>query len=173
MPSITPQSHPTPDAIHATTEIKEGPINVLIVEDLPVNQLLLKKALESLGMLPSTASNGQEALDKVKQQSFHIILMDCQMPVMDGFEATRQIRHLEAEGNLSSQHIPTISSPGFRHIPSAKESPNTQRQKGSGLFIAAGMDSYIAKPYQISRLEQIILSHIKFTEEKEANETSP
>ncbi|MBV1880051.1 MAG: response regulator [Pseudomonadales bacterium] len=161
LPSITPQSHPTPDAIHATTEIKEGPINVLIVEDLPVNQLLLKKALESLGMLPSTASNGQEALDKVKQQSFHIILMDCQMPVMDGFEATRQIRHLEAEGNLSSQHIPII----------AVTANVLERDKKD--CIAAGMDSYIAKPYQISRLEQIILSHIKFTEEKEANETSP
>ena len=158
IPTIKRQNKATLKEATVAVEVSKGPIKVLIVEDLPVNQVLLKKALESLGMLPTLAANGQEALDLIQQMSFHIILMDCQMPVMDGFEATRQIRQLESKGMLSEQHIPIIAV-------TANALLGDERK-----CLDAGMDSYIAKPYQISRLEETIMSHIRFTQAKEVGE---
>lgn len=127
----------------------ERTVNVLIVEDIPVNQLLLKKALEKLGMQTTLAVNGLEAVDIIQTREFNVILMDCQMPVMDGFEATRQIRDLEKRNKTSNKHTPIIAVTA-NAMPGDKEK-----------CIAAGMDDYIAKPYQISQLDETLSKHIK------------
>ena len=70
----------------------EMPLNVLIVDDNNINVILLKHILESKGFSPSIASNGKEAVDQVSVEDFDIVLMDLQMPVMDGYEAIKCIR---------------------------------------------------------------------------------
>lgn len=72
---------------------RQGPGRILLVEDNPVNQKIMKKILEMLGWPYQTAENGLEAVEWAQKESFSMILMDCQMPVMDGLEATKVIRH--------------------------------------------------------------------------------
>ena len=69
-------------------------LKVLLVEDNPINQLVIQELLKQQGITPVLADNGQQGLETVQSQSFDLILMDCQMPVMDGYEATSQIRRL-------------------------------------------------------------------------------
>lgn len=78
-------------------------ISVLVVEDDRVNQVVIQHILQSLGASSSTAKNGQEAVAMVAQQAFDLILMDLQMPVMDGYEATRLIRQLSAQVSEKSR----------------------------------------------------------------------
>jgi two-component system sensor histidine kinase/response regulator len=73
---------------------------VLVAEDNPVNQQVAGAMLESLGVAWSLADNGRIALDRLLHEPFDLILMDCQMPEMDGFEATAQIRARQREGLL-------------------------------------------------------------------------
>lgn len=83
----------------------EVPAVVLVVEDNPVNQLVMKGYLQKLGLQVLTAANGREAVDLVSAQPVQLVLMDCQMPVMDGFEATRCIRQLPAPAG----HVPIVA----------------------------------------------------------------
>ncbi|KAI8994364.1 CheY-like superfamily, partial [Gaertneriomyces semiglobifer] len=71
------------------------PIRVLIAEDNPINQTILATFLKKRGIKAVVANNGQEALDRYKAEKFHLILMDIVMPVMDGIQATREIREME------------------------------------------------------------------------------
>ena len=84
-----------------------GGRRILLVEDNPVNQRVAQRVLQKLAVDVTLANNGAEALERVAETSFDAILMDCQMPVMDGFTATRQIREIERrEGRgLSLIHI--------------------------------------------------------------------
>lgn len=82
----------TPELPAPTTARSSGPGRILLVEDNPVNQKIMIKILEMLGWSYQLAVNGQEAVEHAQRESFSIILMDCQMPVMDGLEATRIIR---------------------------------------------------------------------------------
>ena len=77
-------------------KIKEK-VNILIVEDHPVNQKLFQTILKKIGYRSETASNGLEAVEAVEKQQFDLIFMDCQMPVMNGYEATRKIREMSIE----------------------------------------------------------------------------
>jgi CheY-like chemotaxis protein len=72
---------------------------VLVVEDNPVNQEVTRRMAEGLGCQVDVAANGREALTAVEQSAYDLVLMDCQMPEMDGFEATRAIRRRESERN--------------------------------------------------------------------------
>ena len=109
---------------------------VLLAEDNDVNRMLATQMLEKLGHHVAVASDGQEALKKVATESFDIVLMDCQMPVMDGYEATGLIRKMS--GNA-------------RYIPIIALTANAM-QGDKEKCLAAGMDGYLSKPFKSAEL---------------------
>ncbi|AGX87766.1 signal transduction histidine kinase [Candidatus Symbiobacter mobilis CR] len=113
---------------------------VLLVEDNQVNQLMARAWLEKLGLRVHTASHGQEALECVQAQAFDLILMDCQMPGMDGYEATAAIR--------------TMEKPGTR-TPIVALTANAMAQDREQC-LACGMDDYLTKPYSGAQLVGIL-----------------
>jgi CheY-like chemotaxis protein len=113
---------------------KHYPLRILIAEDNAVNQKLTERVLNKLGYKPEIADNGLEALQAVTQKSFDLILMDVQMPIMDGLEATRQIRLLD--GNQ-----PVIIAMTANAMQGDREE-----------CIQAGMDDYISKPVKLEVL---------------------
>lgn len=113
---------------------------VLLVEDNPVNLGVVHKVLSKIGLDCETAANGSEALARFRQQRFDLIFMDCQMPEMDGFEATRQIRRLEeAEGRVPTPIIAMTAN-----------AMAGDRER----CIAEGMDDYLAKPVGLEQLRE-------------------
>lgn len=113
----------------------------LIVEDNPVNQMVLKASLTKLGLRTLLASNGNEAITQLLAHPVDIILMDCQMPVLDGFEATRAIRQL---ANDKSQ-VPIIA------ITANAMSKDRER------CVEAGMNDYMSKPVNMHELKEKLL----------------
>ena len=103
---------------------------VLIVEDNPINQRVAVILANKLGFVADVAGDGSEALDMVRDQNYALILMDCQMPVMDGFEATKAIRALESP----IAKVPIIAV--------TANVMDGQRDK----CMAAGMNDYLPKP---------------------------
>ncbi len=135
---------------------------LLIVEDNVVNQKLAVRMVEKLGYKPDVVENGQEALAALVKGEYAAILMDCQMPIMDGFEATRRIR--ERETTASSNHADNWNGPhsdialhSTPHIPIIAVTANAM-QGDRERCIAAGMDDYLAKPIKLEEL-RIVLSH--------------
>lgn len=106
-------------------------LRVLLAEDHPVNQAVIGAILSQQGHDYEIVENGLEALQLLERESFDVILMDMQMAVMDGYEASREIRRREA---VTGKHIRIIAVTG-----------NTT-EKDQAAFIAAGIDGYIAKP---------------------------
>jgi hypothetical protein len=117
-----------------------GPLQVMLVEVNPVNQVLCSVILKTIGHQVVVANHGQEALDLFAKQPWDVILMDMQMPVMDGLDATRAIRVLE----LPHQHTPIVAMTA-----NAMES---DRQ----LCLDAGMDDYLSKPFKFADLKAIL-----------------
>jgi signal transduction histidine kinase/ligand-binding sensor domain-containing protein/CheY-like chemotaxis protein/HPt (histidine-containing phosphotransfer) domain-containing protein len=113
---------------------------VLVVEDQPLNREVAIGMLTSLGLEVETAHHGQQALDIMQSRSFDAILMDCEMPVMDGFSATRALRGNEPAG----VHIPIIALTA--DVTSA----------GRAACLAAGMDDHLAKPFRREALHAIL-----------------
>ena len=122
--------------------------DVLLGEDNPVNQEIATLMLESLGCSVTVAQNGREVVDRVQRTRYDIILMDCQMPEMDGFEATRLIREWEQTiGNGGSRpSIPIIAL-------TAHATPGDREH-----CLAAGMNDYLSKPFTMERLQDILAS---------------
>ncbi|ARN75627.1 hypothetical protein BST96_16845 [Oceanicoccus sagamiensis] len=115
---------------------------ILLAEDNLVNQKVAVKLLESLGCLVSLAANGTEAVSMACNSSYDLILMDCEMPLMDGYEATRRIRQWEQQNN----HHPT---------PIYALSAHTLSEQVSQCA-SAGMDGHIAKPIVLENLKRLI-----------------
>ncbi|MEQ9069235.1 MAG: response regulator, partial [Gimesia chilikensis] len=116
--------------------------HVLIAEDQSINQMYMEELFKELGCTCETALNGLETIEAVKRSQFDLILMDCQMPEMDGFEATRQIRQLEADGILSG-HIPIVAL-------------TANAVKGDReVCLQAGMDEYLSKPVQVNQIREV------------------
>lgn len=128
--------------------VNDKKIKILVAEDDAINQLYLAGFLKSQGWLVDTAPNGIVALEKFQKNSYDIILMDGQMPKMDGFETTQKIREIE-KGNNDGSHIPIVAITGYA-IPGDRER-----------FINAGMDDYVSKPIDENKLIEIINSQIK------------
>ena len=114
--------------------------HILVTEDNPVNQMVASELLEGFGCTVTPAGNGIEALIMVEKNQFDLILMDCQMPEMDGFEATKQIRKNES----SEKRIPVVA-----FTANAMEGDKEK-------CIAAGMDDYISKPVNQNELTAVL-----------------
>ena len=112
---------------------------ILLVEDNPVNQLVAKGMLSKLGCDVVVAAHGGEALKQLEQRTFDLVLMDCNMPVMDGYEATRQIRH---RGRWPKLPIVALT---------ANAMPEERERCRS-----AGMNDYLAKPFRREELAALI-----------------
>jgi CheY-like chemotaxis protein len=116
-------------------------LRVLLVEDNLVNQQLAIRLLEKWGHEVTLANNGREALDRIAGQAFDVALMDMQMPVMGGIEATQEIRRGEAEGLYGQRpHLPIIAMTA------------NAMQGDREICLAAGMDDYLAKPIRANDL---------------------
>ena len=129
----------TPSLItrHSLAETPRPAGHILLVEDNPVNQHVARCLLEKRGCRVTVAENGAVALDLLERQSFDLVLMDCQMPVMDGYEATRRLRRSSAAQN---PRIPVIAM-------TANAMAGDREQ-----CLAAGMDDYIAKPIDAAQV---------------------
>jgi signal transduction histidine kinase/CheY-like chemotaxis protein/HPt (histidine-containing phosphotransfer) domain-containing protein len=124
---------PAPAAPGDSMAHAEKPFNVLLVEDNPVNQRLAMTVLQRRGHKVSLAANGVEAIQTLEKRSFDLILMDMQMPVMGGMDATRIIRERE---NVTGGHVPIIAMTAY--------AMKGDREK----CLDAGMDGYVTKPIQ-------------------------
>jgi two-component system, sensor histidine kinase and response regulator len=120
---------------------------ILLVEDNPVNQRVAQRTLQNLAAEVTIANNGAEALERVAAASFDVILMDCQMPVMDGFTATRRIRELEA-------------SRGSKRLPIIALTANVMSEDRENC-IAAGMDAHLGKPIEPAQLIEALSRFLK------------
>lgn len=114
---------------------------ILLVEDNPINQSVTTAILNKLGYRVTVASDGAEALKLFHAESWQVILMDCQMPVMDGYESTRRIRLAEAGRGV---HLPVIAVTA--HVSEA------DRQK----CLESGMDDYLPKPFGLEDLAAML-----------------
>jgi len=117
-------------------------LNVLVVEDNAVNQEVALGMLEKIGFNADVANNGQEGIETLETGKFDLVLMDCQMPVLDGYEATKAIREEEHEN--AQPRIPIIALTANAMIGDSEK------------CIAAGMDDYLAKPFEEHMLEEKI-----------------
>ena len=131
------EEHPQP--LPTGHALREAPpaLNILLVEDNPVNERLTIRLLEKQGHLVAVANNGREALAAASRRRFDVVLMDVQMPEMNGFEATAAVRALEMK---SGEHLPIIAMTAY--------AMKGDRER----CLAAGMDGYIAKPITLKEL---------------------
>jgi two-component system sensor histidine kinase/response regulator len=118
-------------------EAAARPERILLVEDQPVNQRLVVQQLKKLGFAARAVANGQLALNALAYERFDLVLMDCHMPVMDGFEATRMIRKSELHTG--------------RRVPIVAMTANARREDREAC-LGAGMDDYLAKPVMIDQI---------------------
>ena len=139
-----PIAAPVP-AVASTVMPPQRPLRILVADDVAVNRTLLQRLLEKLGHVVTLAANGQEAVDLVSAGIFDLVLMDVQMPVMDGLGSTAAIRQRESS---STTHLPILAVTA--HVmPGDKER-----------FLAAGMDGYISKPIGRAELVEAIASAV-------------
>lgn len=112
---------------------------VLLVEDNPVNRTVVEAMLRSLGLEVSVAGDGAEAVSMASKEKYALILMDCRLPVMDGYEATRRIREL----------------PGLDTLPIIALTANA-RHGDRDICLQSGMNDYLAKPFKRADLQQVL-----------------
>jgi CheY-like chemotaxis protein len=141
--ALDPNVRPASPAATAATDarVQRRPLRILLAEDNVVNQLVATRILEKSGHSVVKACNGEEALTLLSQAAFDAILMDVQMPVMDGLMATRKIREREATTN---SHVPIIALTA------------RAMQEDEPICIEAGMDAYLSKPLQPGELLQTL-----------------
>jgi signal transduction histidine kinase/CheY-like chemotaxis protein/HPt (histidine-containing phosphotransfer) domain-containing protein len=144
---LSPQARPQP-VLSAAELPRSEPDRVqlagtvLLVEDHPVNQKVAQKLLERLGLTVDLAVNGEIALDKLREGVFAMVLMDCQMPVLDGYSATRRLREIETAAG--EPRTPVIAMTA--HAMAGDRERCRQ----------AGMDDYLSKPLDRSQLAQTL-----------------
>ncbi|HXA39704.1 MAG TPA: ATP-binding protein [Phenylobacterium sp.] len=145
-PAAVLPSPPAPidgDGESAAAFSLEG-LRVLAAEDNATNQLVLNTVLQSLGVRPVFVENGRQAVEAWARGRFDLILMDIQMPLMDGVAATREIRRLERETGAVRTRIVALSANVMTHQVAE--------------YLAAGMDAHLAKPIQVAKLYEALLA---------------
>ncbi|MEK6805447.1 MAG: 7TM diverse intracellular signaling domain-containing protein [Pseudomonadota bacterium] len=138
------QPTPAPAAAPASSGDRMRGIRILLVEDNALNRELACEVLRDAGAEVSVAENGAEAVDAVQTQGFDMVLMDVQMPVMDGYEATRRIRQL----------------PGLAGLPIIAMSASAMAEDRAAAA-AAGMNDYLTKPFDIGQVLDVLSKWIK------------
>ena len=134
---------PKPESVRAAMDVemaKRHPLRILLAEDNAVNQKLALRVLEQMGYRADVASNGIEAVESIERQIYDVILMDVQMPEMDGLDATRNIRKL---AQVTQPHIIAMTA-------NAMEGDRE-------MCIAAGMNDYVSKPIRVNELIEALL----------------
>jgi len=127
--------------------------SILVVEDNPVNKTVILMELSELGLQAQAVTNGKEAVEAFVREHFDLILMDCQMPEMDGWQATSQIRGLEKDG----KRVPIIAL--------TAQALEGDREK----CLAGGMDDYLSKPIDFLHLEEVLKRWLPLLEVPEAD----
>lgn len=131
------------DMSEQTSRSAYAQLNILVIEDNTVNQEVAIGMLEKIGFCADVASNGQEGLECLAAGSFDLVLMDCQMPVLDGYAATRQLRELENSTNQI--RLPVVALTANAMTGDVEK------------CLAAGMDDYLSKPFEEHALEEKIV----------------
>jgi signal transduction histidine kinase/CheY-like chemotaxis protein len=135
-----PRRSDRPDLAKEAHTSSVGPVTVLVAEDNPVNQQVARRLLARLGCAVDVVATGREALEASAEREYAAILMDCQMPELDGYEATARIRAREGTG----WHIPIIAL-------TASAMPEDRER-----CLAAGMTGYISKPVRLDELKKVL-----------------
>lgn len=136
------------------TENVNRPFTILVVEDEPVNRLITSRILERNGHVVRTASDGWEALEMLADDWVDLVLMDLQMPRLNGLQAARMIR--DGERGVLDPSVPIVACTAFA---------DEQDRQGCK---AAGMDGYLSKPFEVEQLQAAVLRHARFAEDRDA-----
>lgn len=122
-----------------------APLRILLVDDQPVTQKLVSLLLEKWGHQVQVADDGRAAVTRFMQQKFDLVLMDLQMPVMDGLTATQTLREYEARLELA--HTPIVAM--------TAQTSDTDRE----LCLRVGMDDFLPKPVTASAMQRLLLKY--------------
>ena len=141
--SLQPPRQPAQEASRGNLVC--GPLNVLLVEDNPVNRTLSQRLLEKLGCRVTTAEDGDQALQCWQDNNFDLIFMDCLMPNMDGFEATRKLRQWEQEQQRPATPVIALTA-------SVMEQDEEKSRR-------SGMNGFVAKPVSLEMLQAVLEQH--------------
>ncbi|HVN78562.1 MAG TPA: response regulator, partial [Terriglobia bacterium] len=152
-----PVKQSVPTAVESFPQKIRNPLKILLAEDNPVNQKLVVRLLEKHNDHVTVAVNGKEALELLDQESFDLVLMDVQMPEMNGLEATSAIRERE---QIEGGHIPIIAM--------TAHAMRGDRER----CLSAGMDGYVSKPVQVHELLAAIEQTNLKTWEPQASDNS-
>jgi len=139
------------EAAEAPSDLSEAgtlPARILLAEDNPVNEQVVVAMLDALGHRSVVASDGRQALEALGESAFDLVLMDCQMPELDGFEVTSRLRETEAAGGRGgaspAQRLPVIA------LTASAMQGDRER------CLAAGMDDYLSKPFTLEQLGAVL-----------------
>ena len=130
-------------AKHIHQHVDLSKLKILVAEDNSVNQLVIKAMLSSLGITPTLVENGELAVEQVKIHDFDLVLMDCQMPVMDGYQATALIRKTKR-----AEQLPVIAL-----------TADVMPEDKANAF-AIGFNEHLAKPLELDKLIQCLSQYI-------------
>jgi signal transduction histidine kinase/CheY-like chemotaxis protein len=146
-----PESWPTVLGPDANSTVRFDGKTCLVVDDNTVNQLVISELMQDFGFTITTASDGRKALTAAQEQKFDIILMDCRMPNMDGYDATRNLRQMMKAGTVP--HTPIVAL-------------TANAMKGdSEKCLACGMDAFLSKPVRVPELIDVLVCLLPLTDD--------
>jgi signal transduction histidine kinase/DNA-binding response OmpR family regulator len=141
---------PSPTPTVQAADARPGSFRILVAEDQGTNWMLIERLLAKRGHAAVNATDGQDVLSQVESERFDLILMDCQMPLLDGYDAAREIRRREAAEQRPRIPIVAMTASAMRG----------DRER----CLAAGMDDYIAKPIDSDKLDQLLARWLQAAE---------